>query len=60
MADLIEGFMIGGSAQITVATTGHAIILTTKKAGAEVEMVLSHEQSERLRRLIRSAQRRAA
>jgi len=60
-SDIIEGFIVGKTVQLTIANYGHAIVLTARgPAGANVEATLSVEQSERLRRLLRAAERRAS
>lgn len=59
MHDIIEGFVVGGSTQITVANVGHAVLLTMKTRIGEVEATLSGDQSKRLRRLLSAAEKRA-
>lgn len=59
MSDIIEGFLVGGSTTILTANQGHAVMLTLKGIGGQVEAVLSVDQSKRLRRLLSMAEKRA-
>lgn len=59
MSDIIEGFVVGGTTQITVANLGHAVLLTMKRRDGEVDATLSSDQSRRLRRLLSAAEKRA-
>ena len=58
--DSIEGFIVGGSTQITIANLGAGIMLTFRTREATIETMLGVEQSQRLRRLLRAAEKRAA
>jgi hypothetical protein len=57
--DRIEGFVVGGTMQLTVANVGHCITVSMKNRTTGEEVALSVEQSRRLRRLLAAAERRA-
>ena len=57
--DRIEGF-VAGTVSMTVTTTGGAITLALKsRLVGEVECVMAPAQSQRLRRLLSAAEKRA-
>ncbi len=61
MTDLIEGFVVGGTTQLTVANTGRAVEVALNNRGmGRIDTVLSVEQSKRLRRMLAAAEKRAS